>query len=179
MTLDEAIKHCEEKAKELSDKAYAEWGKSMTEEEAYNCNECAREHEQLAEWLKELKALKEAPKRDLISREALKKEISNNKKVAGRFIEGVIMLIDNAPSVEVDEMTQDLINKVNVNIGLAKPIKDERPQGEWIGINRDCRGYCDTFKCSICGAYIYPYTVVKELDYNGCPYCFADMRGAE
>lgn len=38
--------------------------------------------------------------------------------------------IDNAPTVEVDEMTQDLINKVNVNIGLAKPIKDERPQGE-------------------------------------------------
>lgn len=60
MTLDEAIKHCEEKAKELSDKAYAEWGKGMTEEEAYDCNECAREHEQLAEWLKELKARREA-----------------------------------------------------------------------------------------------------------------------
>ena len=59
MTLDEAIKHCEEKAKELSDKAYAEWGKSITEEEAYDCNECAREHEQLAEWLKELKAFRE------------------------------------------------------------------------------------------------------------------------
>ena len=59
MTLDEAIKHCEEKAKELSNKAYAEWGKSMTEEEAYDCNECAREHEQLAEWLKELKAYRE------------------------------------------------------------------------------------------------------------------------
>lgn len=37
---------------------------------------------------------------DLISREALKKEIRNNKKVAGRFIEGVIMLIDNAPIVK-------------------------------------------------------------------------------
>lgn len=59
MTLDEAIKHCEEKAKELSDKAYSEYGKSMTEEEAYDCNECAREHEQLAKWLKELKTLRE------------------------------------------------------------------------------------------------------------------------
>ena len=58
MTLDEAIKHCKEKAKELSDKAYQEWGVSMTEEDAYDCNECAREHEQLAEWLKELKALR-------------------------------------------------------------------------------------------------------------------------
>lgn len=30
----------------------------MTDEEAYDCNECAKEHEQLAEWLKELKDLR-------------------------------------------------------------------------------------------------------------------------
>lgn len=58
MELDEAIKHCEEKAKELSDKAYSQWGKNMTEEQAYDCNECAREHEQLAEWLTDYKRLK-------------------------------------------------------------------------------------------------------------------------
>ena len=60
MTLDGAIQHCKEKAKELSDKAYAEVNKTMTEDEAYECNECAREHEQLAEWLTELKARREA-----------------------------------------------------------------------------------------------------------------------
>ena len=38
MTLDEAIKHCEEKAE---------------------CSECGKEHEQLACWLKELKSYKE------------------------------------------------------------------------------------------------------------------------
>ena len=59
-TLDEAIAHCKEKAKELSDKAYAEWGKSMSEEEAYDCNECAKDHEQLAKWLTELKERREA-----------------------------------------------------------------------------------------------------------------------
>lgn len=101
MTLDEAIKHCEEKAKELSDKAYSEYGKSMTEEEAYDCNECAREHEQLAKWLKELKAYKESSKGDLISREALKKcaipcEIHN-----GALTDLCVPLyqIDNAPTV--------------------------------------------------------------------------------
>lgn len=52
-----------------------------------------------------------------------------------------------------------------------------KPQGKWIPMNPDCRGYSDYFKCSICGAYIYPNNVEKELDYNGCPYCFADMRG--
>lgn len=37
MTLDEAIKHCEEKS---------------------DCSECSKEHQQLAEWLKELKKLR-------------------------------------------------------------------------------------------------------------------------
>lgn len=40
MTLEEAIKHCEEKA--------------------CNNTECAMEHKQLAEWLKELQTLREA-----------------------------------------------------------------------------------------------------------------------
>jgi len=42
MTLDEAIKHCKQKALELS-----------------NCEECALEHRQLAIWLSDLKALTE------------------------------------------------------------------------------------------------------------------------
>ena len=42
MTLDEAIKHCEEKANEYG-----------------CCDDCRIEHKQLADWLKELKALKE------------------------------------------------------------------------------------------------------------------------
>lgn len=45
--LDEAIQHCEEKEKE----------------QALNgCFACAEEHKQLAEWLKQLKAIKEAYK---------------------------------------------------------------------------------------------------------------------
>lgn len=39
MTLDEAIKHCEDKSA--------------------GCSECADEHRQLAEWLKELKSLRQ------------------------------------------------------------------------------------------------------------------------
>ncbi len=40
MSLDDAIKHAREKAKELG------------------CTPCAKEHEQLAEWLQELKELR-------------------------------------------------------------------------------------------------------------------------
>lgn len=56
MTLDEAIKHCEEKAKEI---------RKANEEMPTDCKlseslcECAEEHEQLAEWLKELKDYQE------------------------------------------------------------------------------------------------------------------------
>ena len=58
MTIDEAIKHCEEVAWENDRKA-------MCVEEAYqtteqqNCEQCAADHRQLAEWLTELKDLRD------------------------------------------------------------------------------------------------------------------------
>ena len=54
MILDEAIKHCEEKARAI-------W--QANEEMPSDCKlskdlcECAKEHEQLAEWLKDYKRL--------------------------------------------------------------------------------------------------------------------------
>ena len=53
MTLDEAIKHAEEvaeKARNDADSGYYDEDK---------CLECAREHEQLVEWLTELKSYRE------------------------------------------------------------------------------------------------------------------------
>lgn len=58
MTLDEAIKHCEEVA-ESKEKQVKEgaWEKDSNTEK--RCIECAKEHRELAEWLKELKELKD------------------------------------------------------------------------------------------------------------------------
>ena len=62
-TLDEAIKHCEEKAKELKAKVpYKIFGDEWQQEDE-DCMKCAEEHEQLAEWLKELKELRSNTKR--------------------------------------------------------------------------------------------------------------------
>jgi len=67
MTLDEAIKHCEEVAKENDDSAKEFYRVSKLEthpdqkraEDGYvECKECAEAHRQLAEWLRELKAYK-------------------------------------------------------------------------------------------------------------------------
>lgn len=62
MTLEEAIKHCEEKAQENKSKA-EEFSNESSETSSLNyrlcciedyvkCSQCAEEHEQLAEWLK-------------------------------------------------------------------------------------------------------------------------------
>lgn len=66
MTLDEAIKHCEEKAEEI---------RKANEEMPTDCKlseglcECANEHEQLAEWLKELRKLKKCRECPLVKEE--------------------------------------------------------------------------------------------------------------
>ena len=59
MTLDEAIEHAKEKAKELYDEAMFVHA-NPNDEKLDACIECASEHEQLAEWLTELKARREA-----------------------------------------------------------------------------------------------------------------------
>lgn len=59
MELDEAIKHCEDKAKELR-KEKRIMALTGREQEWADCLQCAEEHEQLAEWLTELKAYREA-----------------------------------------------------------------------------------------------------------------------
>ena len=68
MTLDEAIVHCEEVAKE-QDKLCKRYddasgytrshNKDIRTTDAKRCEECAKEHRQLAVWLKELKGLRE------------------------------------------------------------------------------------------------------------------------
>lgn len=73
MTLDEAIKHAEKVAEE-QEKVAKEWHENQVRKCALipfaemdythenECKECASEHRQLAEWLKELKQLREQPR---------------------------------------------------------------------------------------------------------------------
>lgn len=54
--LDEAIKHCEEVAEEKERQVKeGAWEKDSNTEK--QCNECAKEHRQLAEWLRALKEI--------------------------------------------------------------------------------------------------------------------------
>lgn len=59
MTLDEAIKHCEEVMIENLEKTR---GRNASDPIAHSCFECADEHRQIAAWLRELKARRESEK---------------------------------------------------------------------------------------------------------------------
>ena len=66
MTLDEAIRHAEEVAMDNINRANILWDSK----EKARCKECAADHRQLAEWLKELKEYREQSG-DAISRQAV------------------------------------------------------------------------------------------------------------
>lgn len=57
MTIDEAIKHCEEVMMENLEKTK---DRNASDPIAISCGECADNHRKLAEWLKELKRQREA-----------------------------------------------------------------------------------------------------------------------
>lgn len=58
MTLDEAVKHCWEKADEL-DSEVLKRANACDAKRVASCQECANEHRQLAMWLEELKQRRE------------------------------------------------------------------------------------------------------------------------
>ena len=67
MDYQEAIEH----ARDVAKKKYAEGmlcHANHNDEELDGCIECARDHEQLAEWLEELKSFKEAEEQGLLVR---------------------------------------------------------------------------------------------------------------
>lgn len=82
MTLDEAIKKCEEAAQDRDKlrKSYDDasgysrsHNESIRTNDAKECEKCSQDFRQIAEWLKELKALKAEPCEDAISRADLLK----------------------------------------------------------------------------------------------------------
>ena len=166
MTLDEAIKHAEEVA-ELQEKMAKELNESWVRKyDVSRCKECAEEHRQLAEWLKELKKLKEQqPCGDCINRQA------------------------------IDELSKELVHTTRDKAdflchfweGLQKlpPVTPQQKIGKWI-INKEYNGYetkITDCKCSICGeealltkSYSMDGQSIVLCPSNYCPNCNAKME---
>lgn len=118
------------------------------------------------------------PKRDLISREALKKEL-NSRVFQDDYATTLLLssfsdIIDNAPSIPLPDFKE----------GYKQAIIDgktnfSRPQGEWIPITRHNLFGEDVncYKCSICEKSHIPLMmtlIFEKIPF--CPNCGADMR---
>ena len=108
MTIEEAIKHCEEveeKQEALANtfKSFKDYGnpKSSITSGYEKCKKCASEHRQLAEWLKELKKLRKFAHYVAYSITAEEEEFNENPRFFGESYcrklhkLGIIKMVDN------------------------------------------------------------------------------------
>ena len=96
LSLEDAIKHAEEVAKDCETAVECGIMNCLSDEENVdNISECAMEHRQLAEWLKELKRYREAWQK---VREELKEEMTGLDMFVEKkhTIRWVLRVIDNA-----------------------------------------------------------------------------------
>lgn len=131
MTLDEAIKHEEEVMTENLEKTKS---RNASDPIAINCSECAEEHRQLAEWLKDYKRLLEQePCEDAISRQAVLEG-----KVIHQSCDGIEIINGYAVPVEYIEN--------------LPPVTPQPKTGHWI-VDGSVDCYLDKVRChcSECG----------------------------
>jgi hypothetical protein len=161
MTLDEAIRHAEEVAEDAKLISIMVDISHITELEQ---KKCANEHKQLAEWLQELKKLREATTNtDTISRQA------------------AIDALGEAPEVWTDSPEEfAALNQWKMDMAAIKAVPStDRPQGKWIETDRTYFG-ATVFKCSVCCDEIDEMpTVMGVPKYKYCPYCGIKMKGAD
>lgn len=185
MTLDEAIKHCKEKAEEL--RLEAEQIRDIGEvvsnpNQPYNepvreCRECANEHEQLAEWLEDYKRLLGEKSYAMGYQDGLEDGLQDIREqgdlISREYVEGIVEELENICQNAPEEVLA-LLSKVKNAPTVEYPFyqeayqtgyeegKNERPQGKWIIEH-------DWVHCFPCG---------HEQNYpsNYCPNCGADMR---
>lgn len=145
MTLDEAIKRAEEVAESC------EIGNPKKSK-----SKCASEHRQLAEWLKELKALKAEPCEDAISRKAALEAILT--RVPDFCCDGYGNLVGRNQAASV--------------IRNLPSVTPKRKTGKWID------GRCSECGCDV-PAYIIDWKWQKDMDAKYCPNCGIEMEGKE
>lgn len=184
MTLDEAIIHCEEVAEEQE--------KLCRVNDSFNISqpkwrECGKEHRQLAEWLKELKRLREqAPCEDAISRAETVQFLENHSndfedvkvRMAFKAASSLVNNPQNLPTVQPKYNTSEWCtdcgeyNKEKHCCprfnSVIRKIVEEMKQSEtayWIPTKDKY-----WWECSNCGRVIYSQTGRLEL-HRFCDRC--------
>ena len=92
-------------------------------------------------------------------------------KFGNQLSNGLLDEIDNAPTIKTFTL---LDIEEQYRKGLEKGLsawETERPQGEWIIIDK----YSDDYKCSVCNSYPLERGEYPELS-KFCPACGAKMK---
>ena len=104
-----------------------------------------------------------------IDADALKEKFAKHEDRKGYLIGDWEDIIDNAPTVEIDEKLETYKNAYRI---MSDAFENEvRPQGKWEALNyhtcycTNCRFDFDIMKCDF------------MTKMNFCPNCGADMRG--
>lgn len=104
MTLDKAIAHAREEAKEIRESIID--GSNLEPYELY-CNamteQCAKEHEQLAEWLEELKELRNMTASHLYAVAFNRGYLKAEKEVREKAIDDFVKFANTMPTVETED----------------------------------------------------------------------------
>jgi hypothetical protein len=158
MTLDEAIKYCEEVAEdqnklcERCDRAsgyFRSHNEAIRTDDAKKHEKCSQDFRQLAEWIKELKALKAEPCEDAISRE-----------------DAMFLILHYG-----NEIRHEVMDDIKASMIKLPSVTHARPKGHWIREFDDIEGEV-RFTCSNCRKH-----QLFETDF--CYHCGSDNRKEE
>ncbi len=198
MTLDEAIKHCEEEAKEqnkLCERCDRASGYSRSHNESIRTNEarkhekCGQEHIQLAGWLRELKAYKEQEPCDSCCGGDQKEKAKLCQKSYLAGLEHKQEPCEDAISRQavntlVDELARAISDeRCHISRGRSTgeimqdildlpSITPKRKTGKWNLLGLDDPSDVKLYRCSECHMKI-------TLKFNYCPNCGAKMEGED
>lgn len=185
ITLNEAIKHAEEVAEEKLNNAINIRSKIKSEtalKNAEECEKCAEEHKQLAEWLKDYKRLLEQePKTDnwsikdvadtlekhglIAEREPCEDAISREDLIQ-KFNDDVFIR-DKTDSKE--DYQQVFASTVLAVIKSLPSVTPKRKVGEW---KKNERTFWTCSECGLVNKY-------NRVQYAYCPNCGAKMQGGQ
>ena len=167
MTLEEAIKHCEEKAKHLRCEAVL-----LKDDEAKaDCETCARDHEQLAAWLTDYQRLLAEEEQRQFAEElhslylASKGRREKRKEDKMRLIDAD-EFFENYPELAIEPY-------INAPTVVANSATTEIKQGEWFHYEgslfcQNCHTEFDDDIEEYCGDDVPKF----------CPNCGARMKGS-
>lgn len=153
MDLESAIQHCREQVQEQAKKG---------------CYSCAEEHQQLAEWLKELKAYREQSG-DAISRQAAIKAIEALQRP-------IMREESNYYQFKFSGMSE--AREAVVNLPSVTP---QQRTGRWKWVQYDGNINIGNWHCSECDRIVIG--AIEHFkpanSYRYCPYCGAKMEVEE